>query len=173
MPKILAGLEHISDVGKSTKQEQPEINVLEVSHIWDSLLSRYNVLEETLVFQNFCQDKDLQIVLNSGVKILNSQIKILEKYIEHYAIVQPKRSPNIIKSTTNPEIISDEYIFRRIFAGMQAFIEVHARAFVQTPSPKLREQFRKFLMEEINIYDNMFEYGKLKNWISEPPAFRP
>ncbi|MEL7564324.1 MAG: DUF3231 family protein [Dehalobacterium sp.] len=173
MPKLLAGLEHLTDIGKSSEQEQTEINVLEVAHIWDSLVSRYYVLEETLIFKNFCQDKDLHIILNAGIKILKSQIKKLEKYMKHYAIIQPKRPPENIEATTNPEVISDEYIFRRIFTGMQIFIEFHARAFIQSPSPKLREQFKQFLLEEINIYDTMFEYGKLKSWINEPPAFRP
>ncbi len=27
-------------------------------------------------------------------------------------------------------------------------------------------------MEDINIYDKYFEYGKLKNFLNEPPCYR-
>lgn len=172
MPKILAGLEHLFDIGKSTEQEQTEMNVIEAGHLWNDLLSRYYVLEETEFLKNFAKDGDLIIILNAGEKVLNKQVKILEQWLKRYAIKFPDRPPYDLKTATKLDIVTDKYIFRRIFAGMQAFLNIHMQAFTQVPSPKLREQLKKFLSQEMELYDLMYEYGKFKSWVAEPPAYR-
>ncbi|MBF7083176.1 DUF3231 family protein [Desulfallas sp. Bu1-1] len=170
--EILQILEKVIDIGKTPQRLQKEINVLEVSNLWIQLTYRYDVAEETQILLNFVEDGDLKVVMELGMKRLNKQIDILEKWIKDYAISAPDRHRAVVNTVIKPEVISDKYIFIRIFSGIQAFLSIHLNAFIQTPSPKLRELFREFLLEEINIYDKVFEYGKLKNWISEPPSFR-
>ncbi|MFZ7101160.1 MAG: DUF3231 family protein [Peptococcaceae bacterium] len=170
--EILQLLEDIIDLGKTPQALQKEINVLEVSNLWLQLTYRYDVIEETQILLNYVEDADLKVVMELGVKRLNKQIKILEKWMEDYAIPTSARHPSVITTVVKPEVVTDKYIFIRIFSGIQGFLNIHIDAFRQSPSPKLRELFREFLLEEIGIYDKVFEYGKLKNWLSEPPAFR-
>lgn len=170
--EILQLLENIIDIGKSPQLLQKEMNILEVSHLWTELTSRYYVIEETQILLNYVEDADLKVVMELGIKRLNKQINQLEKWMKNYAIASPNRPSAVLNDVVKPELISDRYIFQRIFSGIQAFLNVHIDAFKESPSPKLREVFKDYLIEEINIYDKVYEYGKLKNWVSEPPAFR-
>lgn len=172
MVQILSIIEHITDIGKSTKQEQSEANVSEIWHLWSHLIARYDVIERTQVLANFAEDPDLKIVLNQGIKILQKQCNELEKIMKHYGIPMPLQPPDNANSPLSVETITDRYIFRSIMAGIQAFLPLHLNAFTQSTSPKLREFFKTLLLEEINVYDEFVEYGKFKNWLEEPPAYR-
>lgn len=170
--KILQLLESIIDTGKAPQLLQREINVLEVSNLWLELAYRYDVMEETQILLTYVEDADLKAVLQLGIKRLNKQINMLEQWMKDYAIPTANRHRAVVADAVKPEVVTDKYIFLRIFSGIQSFLSIHINAFIQAPSPKLREVFREFLLEEIGIYDKIIEYGKLKNWISEPPAFR-
>ncbi|GAB6100127.1 hypothetical protein JCM16358_20060 [Halanaerocella petrolearia] len=92
--------------------------------------------------------------------------------MKHYGVALPKKPPANSKTGLNIEIITDEYVFRQIFTGIQQFLTVHMQAFIQISSPKLREQFKNFLLDEIKVYDKFFEYGKFKEWVIGPPSYR-
>jgi len=170
--KILALIEKLADVADSKEQLQKELNIFEGGHLWNLLVSRYDVVERTQTLENFAQDPDLKLVIKSGLKILKKQIANLENIIKQYGIPLPKRPPVASESVINVEVITDEFIFRSIFSGIQSFIPIHASALIHTTSPKFRETFLTMLINEVGIYDKLFIYGQLKGWILDPPAYR-
>jgi len=170
--EILQQLENLIDIGKKPEELQKEINVVEVANIWNELITRYYVLEETQILLNFVEDYDLKVILKSGIKRLNEQIDSLEKLEKKYGIPTPERNRAEVVDSVKPETMTDKYIFQKFFFGIRSFLDIHVEAFKRTPSPKLRELFKEFLITEVEIYDKIYEYGKLKNWINEPPAFR-
>ncbi|WP_347488566.1 DUF3231 family protein [Desulfoscipio sp. XC116] len=170
--EILQLMEKIIDIGKPSRVLQEEINILEVSSLWIELTYRYDVIEETQILLNHVKDVDLKLVMELGLKRLNKQINILENWMKDYAIPTPDRHRAAVNTVVKAEDVSDKYVFLRIFSGIQAFLNIHIEAFRQAPSPKIRKLFKDFLLEEVDIYDKIYEYGKLKNWISEPPVYR-
>lgn len=90
-----------------------------------------------------------------------------------YGIPLPKRPPADVNSPTGVEVATDRFIFERLFIGIQSFLPIHMSSFAQSTSPKIRELFKKSLYEEVEIYDKLYEYGKLKNWLDQAPLYRP
>ncbi|AGL03490.1 DUF3231 family protein [Desulfoscipio gibsoniae] len=170
--KLLEKLEQIGDLGQSKRDLQTELNVFEAGHLWNLLTSRYDVIEVTQVLRNFANDPDLKLVLNQGLKTLKQQVTELEDFISQYGLPLPKRPPASSESTIKVEVITDEYIYRRVLSGIQSFIPVHGLAMVQTTSAKLRQRFLTFLIKELKMYDKFLVYGQLKGWVMEPPAYR-
>lgn len=96
----------------------------------------------------------------------------LEQMAKDYGIALPMRPPVDSESVVKADSITDRFIFREIFSGIQSFLPLHMVAFIQAVSPRVREEFRRLLTEEMDLYDKFFLYGKLKGWVVEPPAFR-
>lgn len=170
--KILEQLHNIGDIGKSTKELQSELSTTEAWHIWDMLRSRYDVINQTNILVNFVIDKDFKAVLNLGIKELNTQVNKLEKITQKYGITVPGKNavpPNITISVSE---IDDQFVYRFIIQGIQAFLQIHLSSFIQSTNPALRQVFKEFFIDEIETYDKFIEYGKLKNWISLPPTYR-
>ncbi len=170
--KILEQLEKIADIGNTKNELQREINVSEVTHLWNQLVSRYQIIETTKIFKNFVKSPDLNLILGRGIKILEQEITDLEKIVMVYGIPLPKRPPAGSDSPYKSEVITDEYIYTRILAGIGSFIPLASSAFLESTSPKLRELFKTYLIKEIDLYDKFFAYGQLKGLIMEPPAYR-
>lgn len=170
--KILKFIRTISEYGKSTRDKQRNINVSEVFHLWNHLIQRYSVIYVTSVLENYAKDDDLKLVLKAGSQTLGKHVKILEKEMLAYGIPLPNRPPKQIQTTTSLEEISDRYIFRRVFRGIQSFLPTHTMAFIHSTSPKIRQEFKDFLIQEINLYDKFIEYGKLKGYEINPPAYK-
>lgn len=170
--KILAFMEKLADLTDSKEQLQKELNIFEGGHLWNLLVSRYDVVESTQILENFAQDPDLKIVIKAGLDTLNKQVVELENMVKEYGIPLPKRPPVASVSPLNVEVISDQFIFRTIFSGIQGFIPIHTMALIHTTSPKFRETFLDMLVNEVKIYDKLFIYGQLKGWILDPPAYR-
>lgn len=171
--KILKYIGKISEIGKPLRDKQRTINVSEVYHLWNHLMQRYNVIHITNLLNSFVKDDDLKLVLNSGSKILTKHTKLLEKELLNYGIPLPLRPPKQTPKTVNSELISDRQIYRRILRGIQAFLPVHNMAFIHSTSPKLRDLFMSFMGEEMEIYDEYLEYGKIKDYLIRPPVYRP
>lgn len=171
--KILEQFQKIAELGMSTKDKQSNINVSEVFHLWNHLVQRYNVIYLTETFEMFAKDADLKAVLNAGKKALNTHVTVLEKEMITYGIPLPVRPPKQTQATANLEEISDRHIFRRILRGIQSFLPTHTAAFVHSTSPKIRELFMSFLIEEMKLYDRFMEYGKMKAYEIMPPAYKP
>ncbi|MBU7006799.1 DUF3231 family protein [Phosphitispora fastidiosa] len=170
--KIPSIYQQITDLTKSPEQKQQEINISEVWHLNSHLQMRYDVLETTNILKNCAQSPELRLILNSGIETLQNQIHKIEKIMGDYGIPFPARPPFDAKTIANVEMITDRYIFRRILRGIQDMIHVHAMAFTQSTMPVLREQFKIFLFQEIEIYDKLFQYGKIKEFLETPPHYK-
>lgn len=169
---LLALIEKITDFRQPTKDLQTEITSVETFHLWDHLVARYDVIEVTTILHNFAKDPDLKLLVNEGKKILKQQVSELEKLALAYGIPMPLKPPEGANNPIHVEIITDRYIYRRIFRGIQAFLPVHMMAFNHSTSPKLRAEFRKLINQEMDLYDAFIEYGMFKEWLIEPPAYR-
>lgn len=170
--KIMSSMQKINDLTKSTKDKQSLITVSEAWHLWGHLKDRYSVVYTTQILLNFAEDNDLKLVLKQGIKALQKQIIELENLSGEYGITLPRKPPAESNSTVPIEGIDDIYIFRRVFRGIQAFVPVHTEAFLTSTTTKVRQKFKQYLIEELDIYDKFVEYGKLKGFIFKPPAFR-
>ncbi|KLU64264.1 hypothetical protein DEAC_c38970 [Desulfosporosinus acididurans] len=171
--KILKYIKDISEMNEFLRDKQTTINVSEVYHLWNHLMQRYNVIYITNLLHNFVKDDDLKLVLNLGNKTLAKHTELLEKELLNYGITLPLRPPKQTQETVNAELISDRHIYRRILRGIQAFLPVHTMAFIHSTSPKIRDLFISFMEEEMKIYDNYLEYGKIKDYLIKPPVYRP
>lgn len=171
--KIFKYIGKIFEMDKSLRDKQRTINVSEVYHLWNHLMQRYNVIYVTNLLNSFVKDDDLKLVLNFGNKTLTKHTKLLEKELLNYGIPLPLMPPKQTQKTVNCELISDRQIYRRILRGIQAFLPVHTMAFIHSTSPKLRDLFMSFMGEEMKIYDEYLEYGKIKDYLIRPPVYRP
>lgn len=170
--KISKQIQKIAELGMSTIEKQHNINVSEVFHLWNHLVQRYNVLHTTHILESFARDEDLKLILAFGTKTLSRHITVLEKEMLAYGIPLPVRQPKQTETTANMEQITDRYIFRRILRGIQGFLPTHTMAFIHTTSPKIRELFMSFLIEEMKLYDKYLEYGKIKGYEIIPPTYK-
>jgi len=89
-----------------------------------------------------------------------------------YGIPMPPKPPEASASTVKLEVLSDKHIFTQVLMGIQSFLPVHTRAFIQSTNPTIREQFKNFLIQELDMYDKLFEYGKMKSWINPTPKYK-
>lgn len=169
--KVLELYQRIGEINKSNRDKQAKISVSEVWHLYNHLTMRYNVLETTNILRNYARSKDLKELLDFGANVLQTQIKKLETIMKEYGVPLPIRPAYDSKSLVLVEAITERYIFRRIFRGIQSFIPYHSFAFIHSTSPKLREEFRTFLLAELDIYDKFIEYGKLRGFELVPPMY--
>lgn len=169
--KFLQQLQKIKELRMSRKEKQRTINVSEAFHLWSHLTQRYSVLHTTETLEPFVRDDDLKIILKLGKRALIRDIRILEKETALYGVPFPLRPPKQTKITEIADPFSDRYIYRRILRGIQGFLPTHIAAFMHSTSPKIRELFLNFLVEEMKIYDRYIEYGKLKGYEIMPPTY--
>lgn len=170
--KILSQINRIAEFNMSTRDKQRTINVSEAFHLWNHLVQRYNTLLVTETLEMFVRDDDFKLILAVGKKALEKNIKILEQEMLGYGIPLPVRPPKQTHTTAKLEEVSDRHIFRRILRGIQSFLPTHTIAFVHSTSPKIRELFMSFLIDEMKIYDKYMEYGKLKGYEVKPPMYK-
>lgn len=161
-----------TELFKSTKDRQRDINVSEVFHLWNHLVQRYSVINVTNTLEFFVKDDDLRAILKIGRNTLTNNVKVLEQEMMLYGIPLPTRPPKQITTTAAIEQISDRYAYRRVLRGIQAFLPTHTMAFIHSTSPKIRDLFMTILVEELKIYDKFLEYGKLKEYLIQPPVYR-
>lgn len=170
--KIFKYVGKISDLRKSTRDKQRNLNVSEVFHLWNHLNQRYSVINVTDTLEFFIKDADLKLIFMLGRNTLSKNVNVLEKELAKYGIPLPTRPPKTINTTKTVEQISDRYAYRRVLRGIQAFLPTHTMALIHSTSPEIRELFMSFLIQEIKIYDKFLEYGKLKGYLILPPLYR-
>jgi len=156
--------------GENKSQEKPSI--MEVAQMWSKLAARYKTMEFTNHMVNLARDPDLTAAIVMGQDTLKEQITELEKMLQKYVSPLPARPPEAEKATRPVDAIPDRYIFRQIFRGIQSFLPLHMVAYQESNTPAVRKEFKKLLVEEINIYDKFVSYGLLKGWVFKPPSFK-
>lgn len=84
----------------------------------------------------------------------------------------PSKPPEEANIAVDPNTITDRYIYREIYNGVANFMFKHITNFQRAHGSYMREVFRKFLIQEMDLYDCFYEYGKLKAYSHEEPSFR-
>jgi hypothetical protein len=171
------GLPSISDVktavfGAGKPVEKP-ILAGEVHALWNFLTLRYLYLEMTDIFKNYIKDTDFkQLVAHSVSGTLNKQIQAIEALLKDYGLVLPPKPPHGINTAVNAEAMRDEMMYRIVLVGVQYFIETHAETLRMMSSDGLRNLFMGWMTEELNIFDDMVKYGKVKGWYWGAPNYK-
>ncbi|MCR3923308.1 MAG: DUF3231 family protein, partial [Firmicutes bacterium] len=145
----------------------------EAYHLWDHLSARYDTLEISQIYEHYAKDPDFALVLRTGIqKTLEKQINVLEKEMDHFGLPLPERPPKSIRPPENAEVIEGNLMFRDMFTGIQYMFNLHAEALKQsTTNDRLRQMFLKFLREELDVFDKLAKYGKLKGWLRSTPLY--
>lgn len=170
--KIMRVVEKLGYWGKTPNEKMTMIGLGEAYSLWSALEKRYDKLITTKILAAHIKDSDLKIIVKKGIEILQSQIILLENLVKEFYVPMPNRPPEDAIFSVNLNTITDHQIYREIYNGMGDFMFKHISNFQRSHSSYLRETFRKFLTEEMDLYDEFYEYGKLKGYLHEPPSFR-
>lgn len=57
--------------------------------------------------------------------------------------------------------------------GISNMMFKHISNYQRAIRSSFRETFRKFLNQEMDLYDQFYEYGKLKTYLLETPLYSP
>lgn len=140
--------------------------------LWTQLQAWYDVLELSEVFINYTNDADLKFILKNGtVDIIKTSINKLEDFMDKYKVDFPERPPRDFKTPTDTETMRDEMIYRVLFDISQSALMFHAKAINICTNDTLRSLFMNFMTDQMDTYDNLIKYGKLKGWVHAAPAY--
>lgn len=164
--------EKIGYLRKTPREKQSMITLGEAYSLWTTLEKRYDKLMTTQVLFEFVKDYDLKKIIGDGIEVLKAQITTLEKLMREFRVPMPNRPPEEANFVIDIDTVTDQYIYREIYNGMEDFMFKHISNFHRGHGSNLRETFRRFLNQEMDLYDAFYEYGKLKGYLHEPPSFR-
>lgn len=121
MVDVMDKLHEITEMGKSTREKQPLINVSEVFYIWDIQVVKFDMLESMHIIENFVEDADLKYITGKLIDGLQTGIDTMEKLIKDYGIPFPVRPPVTSKTTTMLEHFTDRFIYEESLAQFILF----------------------------------------------------
>lgn len=158
-------------IGSAHTAKPPVLTAGEAYLIWDHLISRYDTIIQTLFYQAFIHDPELEVILIEGLAmVLEKQTERLEKELQIYKMPLPQKPPKSINFNVDSNIFADRFIFKRVYSGIQKFLDNHVRAFrIMVVNDPLGRLFMKYSLEEIKAFDRLCNYGKIKGWIDVPP----
>ncbi len=152
--------------------EKEELSTSEANHLWDHINLRYDHIRLTEIFMDFIHDEDFRMVLQQGNKVLEDQINTLIAKATEHEIPLPPRPAAFHKISVDPEIIEDEFTYRVILGSIQEAIDLHLRAVIETfRNDMIRDIFYKLYNGEVNIFNNLIKYGKIKGWTHILPMY--
>jgi len=170
--KTTSIVERLGKLGKSTKEKQRLMSIADAYLIWTNLVAKYDALNFTSTSFTLTKDEDLKLVLTQGMSVLKRNIKILEGRMKELGIPLPDKPPEDVRITVDVNAITDRQIYKNIFGGIQGALSMLINAFSHATASRNREMFRQILAEEMDLYDQYREYGKVKGYLTEPPTFR-
>lgn len=170
--KITKLSERIGYLGKGPNQKQNMITLGEAYSLWSILVDRYDSLITSKTLLEFSKDEDIKKIIIDGIEVLEMQKEILEKLMREFHISMPSKPPEHANIMVDINAITDEYIYRTIYNGISTMMFKHLSNFQRAHGSYLRETFRKFLNQEMDLYDSFYEYGKQKAYLHECPSFR-
>ncbi|NLL51669.1 MAG: DUF3231 family protein [Peptococcaceae bacterium] len=158
-------------IGWSQSVKPPEVFGNEAYVLWDALLSRYDTIQLSQIYLNAVHDADFKLIMKKGLmNILEKQVNILEQEMDRYHLPLPNRPPKSVRFNLTGNVITDEFLFRRLSLGIQISIDKQTNAIASTfYNDDLRRIFVGFLKKELEVYDDVCKYGKLKGWLKNPP----
>jgi hypothetical protein len=146
----------------------------EAANLWDHLTFRYDNIRTTEHFVSTAHDVDFKSILKIGLNTLQKQAEKLEKELQYYAIPLPKRPAKVTISLTNTEVLEDDYMYRILINALQGASIMHAQSYKECViCDKVRNLFKQFLKDELDIIDNFLKFGKAKGWLNPVPTYGP
>ena len=156
----------------SLPQAKEQLSTAEAFHIWDHIGQRYDQIQLTSFFSGFIHDQDFKLVIQAGLDTLNRQVKLLEQQALKYKVPLPGRPPVSVQGNIDPETLKDKFMYGMILSGVLTAVDMHIRAVVESiRNDSLRQIWFDLFTEELNIYDKLLKYGKMKGWTKAVPIF--
>ncbi|KUO50287.1 MAG: hypothetical protein APF76_11290 [Desulfitibacter sp. BRH_c19] len=156
------------------KNIKEKLSTIDAYHLWDHLGYRYDNRRQTQLYQAFTFDGDYKMILKVGINQLTKHAQLLEKELQYFGIPLPKKPPEVTVSPGNTELFEDDYTYRIIMIGIQGALTIHAQALKQcTFNDRVRNIFKKLLLEEVDLLDNYIKFGKTKGWLNPGPGYHP
>lgn len=159
-------------IGAAETAKKQNLTYAEAYYLWDNLIARYDIIHATKLYINHVHDKDFAFLLDIGLKVLERQVNEMEKEMNRYHLPLPEPNPKSVEFVEDTSAINDQYIFKRLFNGVQSFLENHIRSIrTMVYNKHLRNMNISFLKKELDIYDDLCKYGKVKGWLTIPPMY--
>ena len=157
--------------GRAQYVKYPAIYSMEAFLLWDNLVSRYDIIHVTQLYLNAIHDVDFKLIMKKGLMaILEKQVNILEQKMDLYHLPLPDRPPKSVKFFLTGNVVNDEYVYHKLFKGIQNSIDGLVKSVVSfVYNDDLRRLFFEYLQKELEVYDDLCKYGKLKGWMRNPP----
>lgn len=150
-----------------------KITASDAGNLWDHLTYRYDNIRKTNLYLSITHDFDFKVILNKGLDLLNHQAEILEQECQKYGISLPKRPPEVVISPVGTDYMCDDQMYRDILQGLQAADMMHAEASKQCiHNDRIRDLFKRMLLNEVHFYNIFLKYGKQKGWLHAAPVYR-
>lgn len=145
----------------------------EIWELWNHLYYRYLHIQMTKIYNNYVNDPEFNLILSTGVKILEKQSRELENLLINYGVSLPGKHPKTIPTPETKENFDDKFIFNMILDTMMNASTTHGFALMELViNEKLMDYFKDLLFSEICFIDKLIRYGKIKGWIAEVPVYR-
>lgn len=170
---LMDKLQKVAAIGKSAREKQRIINVVEVFYIWDVLVTKLDALETIQIFEHMIEDNDLTIIKNKVIEGLVIGIDDMEALMRDYDLPFPMRPPADVSSTIHLEAVSDRDIFQMFYEVIAAFFPILGIGFMQSTTPDVRKGLKNHLLLTMELQEMLVEYGKLKGFLNQPPVYRP
>lgn len=170
--KINTISEKIGFMGKETKEKKTMITISEAYSIWNLLDKKYSALITTKILIDQIKDTELKKIVLDGLEILENHKKELEKLTKEFSITMPERPAEDSNTSINYETITDKFIYRLIIESISTSMFQELSAYQKSNSSMIRDVFMKHLLKEIELYDGFYEYGKMKAYLQDAPAYR-
>lgn len=155
-----------------SKTQQGQVNVAEVSNLWDLLVSNFQTIENFKVFLNFAHDSDLKLLLTNTLTDLEGRTKHLLKLMKKFSIKAIEAPRAYVHTSTNTEVIYDEQIAQWLLLLAQERLEMKLRAIrTSVTNDEVRKLFIKFCLIDIDTVSTFIKYSKLKGWLNQPPIY--
>lgn len=145
----------------------------EIWELWNHLYYRYLHIQMTKIYNSYVNDPEFNLILSTGVKILEKQSRELENLLINYGVSLPGKHPKTIPTPETKENFDDKFIFNMILDTMMNASTTHGFALMELViNEKLMDYFKDLLFSEIYFIDKLIRYGKIKGWIAEVPVYR-
>ncbi len=158
---------------RGSVESKEDIDLAGVARLWEHLSFRYASLWQTKIYQATARDGDLRILLGQGLNMLEKQVAILEKECAYFGISLSQRPAEVIVSSPAvSEVFTDERIYRELANGQQGAVFFHVEAVNQcVTNDRLSAVFIDLIKAEVDSYDKLVKYGKIKQWLKPMPLY--
>ncbi|MEW6448629.1 MAG: DUF3231 family protein [Bacillota bacterium] len=158
---------------KRNPKGQPTLDIAEAFGLWLLLYTRYVNLHQLLVLRNFIHDRDLAVVTNTVIDNFKSQAETLEKEGANFNVKVPGRHPTDEKTSADVELFTDEFIYNLVFTRLRDDLFLLNRTVRSAATnDRFRGVLRDFLTVQVNTFNQVVKYGKLKEWQDPAPTFK-